>query len=290
MEYIQFENITKVELFELEANYDEGDFHKWIDDNWAIAYTASVIYAVVIFATKQYMENRQKFELRYPLAAWSSALAIFSIMGTIRTSPLFFYDLYTHGLHYSLCDNAYYFSKPTNFWCSLFTLSKLVELGDTLFIVLRKQPLIFLHYYHHITVLMYVWFTYPYRTASGRWFLMMNYFVHSLMYTYYALRAMRFKVPRFVNKVLTTLQLCQMFVGFCIAIYLRNVMESGIPCATNWMAIKYSFLMYVSYFILFAKFFYDTYIKPKNTDLKKSATNGITSNGVAASKVSSKYD
>ena len=281
-----FENGTKVDLFEMEANYDESYFHKWIDDNWAVAYTASVVYALLVFALKHYMESRQRFELRYLLAAWSSALAVFSIMGMIRPAPLFFKDLFTHGLHHSVCDNSFIYTKRTGFWCYMFTVSKLFELGDTIFIVLRKQPLIFLHYYHHITVLMYVWLSYPYRPASGRWFMMMNYSVHSLMYTYYALRAMRVKVPRVVNKIITTLQLCQMFVGLCIAIYLRHVMNSGIPCATNWMAIKYSFLMYVTYFILFLKFFYDAYIKPKNTLLEKKPANGAASNNVVDRKIS----
>ena len=49
--------------------------------------------------------------------------------------------------------------------------SKLPELGDTLFIVLRKQQLIFLHWYHHITVFIYVWYSYAGHTAPGRWFM-----------------------------------------------------------------------------------------------------------------------
>uniref|UniRef100_A0A1B0D5J0 Elongation of very long chain fatty acids protein n=1 Tax=Phlebotomus papatasi TaxID=29031 RepID=A0A1B0D5J0_PHLPP len=103
--------------------------------------------------------------------------------------------------------------KVSGFWTWLFVLSKLPELGDTIFIVLRKQPLIFLHWYHHITVLMYSWFSYTEYTASARWFIVMNYCVHSLMYSYYALRAMRFHPPRFISMLITTLQLTQMVIG-----------------------------------------------------------------------------
>ena len=57
----------------------------------------------------------------------------------------------------------YYFNsyieddKVSGFWATMFVLSKVPELGDTIFIVLRKQPLIFLHWYHHATVLVYSW-------------------------------------------------------------------------------------------------------------------------------------
>nr|CAD7567629.1 unnamed protein product [Timema californicum] len=86
--------------------------------------------------------------------------------------------------------------RVSGFWTWMFVLSKLPELGDTVFIVLRKQPLIFLHWYHHITVLLYSWFSYTEYTASARWFIVMNYFVHSVMYSYYALRSMGYSLPR----------------------------------------------------------------------------------------------
>ena len=43
---------------------------------------------------------------------------------------------------YSYIEN----DRVSGFWSSLFVLSKVPELGDTIFIVLRKQPLIFLHW------------------------------------------------------------------------------------------------------------------------------------------------
>lgn len=49
-----------------------------------------------------------------------------------------------------------------------FCFSKLPELVDTVFIVLRKQPLIFLHWYHHASVLIYCWFSYQDYSSTGR--------------------------------------------------------------------------------------------------------------------------
>ena len=64
--------------------------------------------------------------------------------------------------------------------------------------MLRKQKLIFLHWYHHITVLIYCWYSFSQYTAPARWFVVMNFVVHSIMYTYYAFRALRYAIWSYV--------------------------------------------------------------------------------------------
>ena len=54
------------------------------------------------------------------------------------------------------------------------------ELLDTFFIVIHKKKLIFLHWYHHVSVLLYCWHSYVYKAPLGILFCVMNYGVHSM--------------------------------------------------------------------------------------------------------------
>jgi len=146
----------------------------------------------------------------------------------------------------------------------MFVVSKVYELGDTVFIVLRKQPLIFLHWYHHVSVMIYSWHSYTDHTSAARWFAVMNYTVHSFMYTYYAARAMRFHVPRWVNMFITSMQIGQMVMGLVINFSTYRVKtQGGRYCQQSFENIKYCSLMYLSYFCLFIYFFYVTYVQKK---------------------------
>ncbi|CAG7828897.1 unnamed protein product [Allacma fusca] len=206
-----------------------------------------------------YMRNRAAYSLRTLLVLWNFSLAVFSIFGTLRTGPELLYILgQEQGFHLSVCRRDYH-NVATAFWGLLFTLSKAVELGDTAFIVLRKQPLIFLHWYHHITVLGYTWFTYESYDATSRWFMVMNYLVHSLMYTYYGLKSCRVRVPRPVSMSITFLQLSQMVVGVVVNIYSLFVKRNGGECSVEMKHINLALIMYASYFLLFANFFYRAY-------------------------------
>ncbi|XP_013379110.1 putative fatty acid elongation protein 3 [Lingula anatina] len=248
-------------VFEFERQYDDHTFWEWMKENWTLCYVYSAVYVVLIFGGKWVMARRPRYDLRPYLALWSAMLAIFSICGTLRMWTELIYSVTNYSLQYAMCVPSYYTREVAGFWSFLFVVSKVVELGDTVFIVLRKTPLIFLHWYHHITVLIYVWATYTEHAASGRMFCTMNYTVHSFMYTYYALRALRYNIPKWVNIMITLMQLLQMVIGVVINIWVYQIKSRGEPCQQSWDNLKYAFLMYFSYFVLFANFFYNAYLK-----------------------------
>ena len=257
-------------LFSFEKNFDPDAFHVWTVKNWDRTITYSIIYVIAIFTTQYFMKERRKFELRGPLICWSGILAIFSMAGAVRTLPELLNVLNNEGWYPSMCNPSYFRSDPTSFWAFMFVVSKVYELGDTIFIVLTKKPLIFLHWYHHISVMVYVWYSYTDHTAPGRWFMVMNYIVHSFMYTYYMLRAMKFQVPRFVNVCITTMQIIQMVMGMVVnySVYMAKV--KGLPCNQTDFNLTLCSLMYFSYFYLFSQFFYNTYLKAKPVEGKKA--------------------
>ncbi|XP_018319498.1 elongation of very long chain fatty acids protein 6 [Agrilus planipennis] len=247
-------------VFNFENDFIHQDTRTWMVKNWTLGFYYVGAYMVLIFGGQYLMQNRKRFELRGVLSLWNTSLAVFSIMGACRTVPEFLHILTHHGLYHSVCVPSFIEQdKVSGFWTWMFVLSKLPELGDTIFIVLRKQPLIFLHWYHHITVLLYCWFSYTEYTASARWFIVMNYCVHAVMYTYYALRAMGYHPPRQIAMVITSLQLLQMVVGCCVNFWAQQLIQEGRECHVTNLNIKISLAMYFSYFVLFARFFYKSY-------------------------------
>jgi len=169
-------------------------------------------------------------------------------------------------------------SGPTGFWVMLFIYSKIPELLDTVFIVLRKRPLIFLHWYHHVTVLLFCWSAYSTMAASGLYFVAMNYAVHALMYGYYCLQALKVCPKSFPAVLITISQIAQMFVGTgvcCSAWYFKLV---GKPCANSDSNLILGGLMYCSYFYLFLDFALKRYVfsKPSSGSGKKLQSGAVS--------------
>lgn len=249
-------------VFKFEEDFDTLEKRRWMRENWMMCFYYIGAYMIVIYGGQLYMQTRPRFELRIPLFMWNVFLAVFSIWGAYRSAPELLYVLNNHGFHYSVCipGPSFLDNRVGGFWNWMFTLSKVPELGDTVFIVLRKQPLIFLHWYHHVTVLLYAWYSYSDYIATARWFVCMNYLVHSVMYSYYALKALKFRVPRWISMGITTAQLAQMVMGAAVNIWAYQVKQAGNECHVSYDNIKISLLMYISYFVLFAHFFCRAYV------------------------------
>jgi elongation of very long chain fatty acids protein 6 len=254
--------------FSFEKFYDPAIALVWMQNHPWVPIFACVLYVALIIGGRAYMKSRPAYSWRKTLAFWNFGLSLFSWIGAFRVAPQLYYNLTSYSLRSNLCDDpaALYGSGSTGLWVQLFVLSKFPELLDTFFIVIHKKPLIFLHWYHHITVLLYCWHSYVTTSPSGIFFVVMNYMVHAVMYGYYFLMAIR-KLPRWFNPIIVTaMQLSQMFIGVGVTIvawyYYSNPVE-GRGCHIRKENNVAAFVMYGSYFYLFAQFFVARYYKVK---------------------------
>jgi elongation of very long chain fatty acids protein 6 len=261
--------VSKLLFFERE--FDADGIQQWSEETKSLSVWFSAIYILLIFGGQHYMKDRQAFNLRLPLITWNIMLAVFSLVGAIRTVPELLDSVTQHGWSHSVCSPRYFYGT-TGFWAYAFTASKVIELGDTMFIVLRKQQLIFLHWYHHVTVLVYCFYSFPEHVSSGRWYMVMNYCVHSIMYGYFALRALRFRIPSHVRISVTSLQIIQMMIGLGVVISAYFLKHGGTECHQSYNNMALTVVMYVSYLVLFLNFFHQEYsVSEKKLNFKRTS-------------------
>jgi len=249
---------------------------QWTDSYKSLSLWISAVYVILIYSGQKWMHTRPRFQLQTSLFCWSFVLALFSIFGAFFTVPELYNGIVHHGWTYSLCDTSFYFGS-TGFWAFAFVMSKVFELGDTAFIIFRGQPLIFLHYYHHFTVLIYSVYSYSEHVSSARWYIVMNYCVHSVMYSYYAVRAAHIWVPSFMRMTITTMQMVQMIIGLIVSISVFVIKLDGTDCHQSYYNAGGAVLMYGSYLVLFANFFYQQYVVlPKKKSSRSSPGNKLS--------------
>ena len=258
-----------------ELTFDGQRQLRWLNKNWSISIWISLFYVVCVYIGRKCMMSRERFDLRKWLCMWNCSLAVFGIICCSRMVSEMLFIWNHRGFTATICVTDTLVTARYILWGLLFNISKVIELGDTVFIVLRKQPLYFLHWYHHVTVLVYVWYSSGNKMSTCLWFGTMNITIHSLMYTYYALKSLRVRVPRFVSIALTSVQISQMAVGVAVSVLAHRVSLAGQPCEQSTENMVASLIMYASYLILFVHFFCKTYIFTSNS---KKLTNASMQN------------
>ncbi|NWU19533.1 ELOV6 protein, partial [Dyaphorophyia castanea] len=242
-----------------EKNFNHQAARKWMEENWQKTFIISFIYLILIFGIQHFMKERRPFNLRAPLALWSFSITLFSFIAACRVWKQMAFLLRTKGLKRSVCTQSFYVHPVSKFWIYLFVLSKLVELGDTLFIVLRKKKLLFIHWYHHLVTLILAWHSYKDMVIGVGWNAALNLSVHCLMYCYYTVTAMGIRVPTSVAMLITTSQMVQM-TAFLILTLCVLVWQDDKFCQINWLVFSIGIGFYITLFILFSNFFIKTYL------------------------------
>lgn len=169
------------------------------------------------------MQRREKLNVRVVSLVWNATVAIFSWLGIVKfVIPVFLPILLEQGVNAEFCGVE---SEQQTPWVFFFILSKLPELFDTCLHIMNKQPLRFMHCYHHLSVMWFCWFAWYDRSSSwislltcirahqlenGSAFAAMNLIGHAVTYSYYTINAWGIKVPQQIRMSITTLQISQM--------------------------------------------------------------------------------
>ena len=148
----------------------------------------AVFYVVFINGLEKIMKKREAFGCQFAVMLHNSFLAIASLvmfLGVLKHLALNWNDeKWDSSLLF--CDKTQALSSRMDMWFYIFYMSKYFEFIDTLFLILKKKEVIFLHWYHHMVTPAIVWFAWYYDVTSAWYGPLTNTFVHVLMYTYYA--------------------------------------------------------------------------------------------------------
>ena len=245
----------------IESRFDMKKVSPWLEENWTLSIYISAVYVALVFLGKQWMRDRPAYSLRRPLAMWNTGLMVFSVLGFLTLFPPLAHSVLQNGFLHSVCHDSLFSSPQTALWGTLFLFSKPLEFGDTFFIILRKTPLNFLHWYHHISVFIYSAYGITPFNALSNWFGAANLLVHSVMYSYYTLKATGFHIPRAVAQSVTVLQLVQFVLGLTVITSGLLQKNSGVECEGIYRLFYAGVALYMSYLVLFLNFFYQRYVR-----------------------------
>eukprot|EP01095_Lingulamoeba_sp_RSL-Kostka_P016821 TRINITY_DN839_c4_g1_i1.p1 TRINITY_DN839_c4_g1~~TRINITY_DN839_c4_g1_i1.p1 ORF type:complete len:304 (-),score=36.70 TRINITY_DN839_c4_g1_i1:87-998(-) len=276
-------NCENSDIFECVSLY--YDLFEDIESKWSAKYSPIIddyTYSLPLFATSFYLiivllynrfvtpsKKSSGALIKYILAGWNLFLSILSTIIAYKTIPTLYDYVNEHGFDMFIClPDRSLFTGKQYFWIWIFCLSKYFEYIDTFFLMIKRRKLIFLHWYHHSTVLLYVWISFVLLPGgSGYIFGSMNAVVHSIMYFYYFLTSIGISLP--ISQFITIIQLTQMVIGVVVGTiwtyyyYIGHLCDCSAP--TFYIIITY--LLYGSYFYLFSQFFYNRFFrKPDPSD------------------------
>ncbi|GAB0092073.1 Elongation of very long chain fatty acids protein [Sergentomyia squamirostris] len=237
-------------------------------DNLYLIAAMVILYLVMVFTGPKIMKDKKPFGLKNLILFYNFAMS--------ATNAYICYELYHRAslLNFTwFCTplpaendpNAVLLARAT--W--LYFLTKLIEILDTLFFILRKKnnQLSGMHIYHHASVIVYSHLMTKYLPVGISYLpLLFNSGVHVLMYVYYGLSAIGPAVQPYLwwKKYLTLIQIIQFVCGFGIQITSEVIGCNTLPPIVSVLHLMFS----ISFFVLFGQFYMKSYKKTQKSDQK----------------------
>ncbi|KAL1461877.1 hypothetical protein WDU94_013744 [Cyamophila willieti] len=251
-----------------------------IVDNWFLmqyqwpVVTILVFYlAFVLKIGPNLMRDRKPMGLKYVMLAYNLFQTLFNayIVSFIFIPGSFSY-LYNHScVPLPRQHNPLWMRLNEAAW--YYYISKIVDLLDTIFFVLRKKHshVSFLHLYHHTAMVYMCWgYLRYFKGEQGVFQGVLNAVVHVVMYSYYFLAALGPEVQKYLwwKRYITKFQLVQFVLVLIYALSLV-LFQCQLP-----RVITYNFFVQsIIFVLLFGNFYIKTYIAPKPRDNQTVSAN-----------------
>ncbi|CAF3982099.1 unnamed protein product [Adineta steineri] len=210
----------RFEHFQMEIPYTTYTLHLYPPWTYIISYGSGLFYMFLILIIFPFLSSKLSTQAKNSFAKiHHTLLFVYSFISFIST---LYYLLDTNEIR----NWSKFLCSPIPSWLRLisitFTLSKIWEWMDTAILIWKGHSLSkigFLHIYHHATtfLLFLCAMNFPGAEKSG---MLLNGFVHTLMYYHFA-----FRLPKFLRPLITTLQIVQLLT----VTYVWHIVPSSCP-------------------------------------------------------------